>query len=204
MGSHLVQSPLRLLTLKGYTKGERVLRFEAIVHNARTFGCGCVVDRFPEIVTRLAAMAERFTSMLDCVDIGFLPDGILDQLPVASQVGATRVGGIDINKPRIRQALAAVLALSVAPNGFTVADFTAKVQAMTGQNEEEYSTRQAAYDLRKLRGKELIVKVQKSHSYRVCKQGARIIAALCTLRDHVLAPILAGVKSPRNGRPPKT
>jgi len=34
---------------------------------------------------------DRFTTALDCVDIGFLPDHTLDELPTASQVGATRV-----------------------------------------------------------------------------------------------------------------
>ena len=29
-----------LLTLKGYTKGERLLRFEAVTHNTRQLGCG--------------------------------------------------------------------------------------------------------------------------------------------------------------------
>ncbi len=106
-----------LLTLKGYTKGEHVLRFEAIVHNTRQLGCGRVLARFPEIVGRLAGMVDRFTSMLDCVDVGFIPDGVLDQLPLPSQIGATRVGGVDVNKTRIRAALAAVLALAVAPEG---------------------------------------------------------------------------------------
>jgi hypothetical protein len=31
-----------LLTLKGYTKGEHVLRFEAIVHNTKALRCGRV------------------------------------------------------------------------------------------------------------------------------------------------------------------
>jgi len=106
-----------LLTLKGYTKGEHVLRFEAIVHTARSLGCGRVLKKFPEIVTRLAGMVDRFTTMLDCVDVGFLPDQALDELPAPSQLGATRVGGIDLNKPRIRAALAGVLALAVAPDG---------------------------------------------------------------------------------------
>lgn len=53
--------------------------------------------------------------MLDCVDIGFIPDGTLDELPLPSQLGATRVGGIDLNKPRIRAVLAGVLALAPAP-----------------------------------------------------------------------------------------
>ena len=40
-----VQGPLRHLTLKAYTKGEHVLRFEAIVHNTRDLGCGRVLAR---------------------------------------------------------------------------------------------------------------------------------------------------------------
>lgn len=58
----------------------------------------------------------------------------------------------------MRRALAAALALAAAPAGFTVAEFTAKVQAMTGQTRDGYMIRQAAYDLRKLRGKDLIAK----------------------------------------------
>jgi hypothetical protein len=69
--------------LKGYTKGEHVLRFEAIVHNTKQLRCGRVLDRFGEIVGRLAGMVERFTT-LDCLDIGFLPDNTLDQLPQPS------------------------------------------------------------------------------------------------------------------------
>jgi len=54
---------------------------------------------------------------------------------------ATRTGGIDLNKPRIRAALPAALALAPAPGGFTVAQFTAKVGAMT--LDDRYTTRQA-------------------------------------------------------------
>jgi hypothetical protein len=68
------------------------------------------------------------------------------------------VGGIDLNKARMRSALAAVFALSATPEGFTVAALAARVQAMTGRTEADYSVRQAAYDLRKLRGKDLVVK----------------------------------------------
>jgi hypothetical protein len=193
-----------LLTLKGYTKGEHVLRFEAIVHNTRALHTGRVLEKFPTIVDRLAGMVDRFTSMLDCVDVGFLPDGVMDQLPTPSQIGATRVGGVDTNKPRIRAALAAVLALALSPEGFTVADLATKVRSLTGQTDADYTIRQAAYDLRKLRGKHLVVKPGRTRRYHVPGQAARTIAALLTLRDHVIAPILAGIRRPGPGRPPTT
>ena len=56
------------LTLKAYTKSERVLRFEAVVHNTRDLGCGRMIERFPDIVARLVAMLQRFMTVLDCVD----------------------------------------------------------------------------------------------------------------------------------------
>ncbi len=158
-----------LLTLKGYTKGERVLRFEAIVHN--------------------------------CVDTGFLPDGMLDELALPSQIGAVRTGGIDLNKPRSRAVLAAALALAIAPGGFTVAGFAAKVREMTGQN--GYTIRNAAYDLRKLRGKHLADKPGRTRRYLISPGAARIISALLTLREHVIAPLLAGVADPRIRRTPR-
>jgi len=193
-----------LLTLKGYTKGEHVLRFEAIVHNTKALRTGRVLAKFPGIVARLAGMVDRFTSMLDCVDVAFLPDGILDQLPVASQIGATRVGGIDLNRPRMRNALTTVLALAVAPDGFTVADHASKLRSLTGQDEHQYTDRQAAYDLRKLRGKQLVVKPDRTRRYQVPGEAARTIAGLLTLREQVIAPLLAGVRRPGPGRPPKT
>lgn len=149
-------------------------------------------------------MVGRFTTMLDCVNVGFLPDGILDPLSTPSQIGATRVGGVGINQPRTRAALAAVLALAVAPDGFTVADLTAKVQSLTGETEDNYTTRQAAYDLRKLRGKQLVVKPGRTRRYHVPEDAARTIVGLETLRDQVIAPVLAGLVRPRIGRPPKT
>jgi hypothetical protein len=190
------------LTGKAYTKGERVLRFEAIAHNTAELRCGRMIEKFPEIVTRLADVVERFCTALDCVDTGFIGDGILDELPTGVPLGATRVGGVDLNKPRIRDALRAALALAAAPNGFTVAEFAAKVHALTGLDHCAYSVRQAGYDLRKLRGKHLVDKPGRTRRYHVPPHAARTIAALLTLRDQVIAPILAAVRSPRRGRKP--
>jgi hypothetical protein len=190
------------LTGKAYTKGERVLRFEAIAHNTAELRCGRMLEKFPEIVTRLAGIAERFATALDCVDTGFLADGVLDQLPTGSRLGATRIGGVDLNKPRMRDALRAALALAPAPNGFTVAEFAAKVHAITGTSDADYTIRQAGYDLRKLRGKQLLDKPARTRRYQVDAPAARTIAALLTLRDQVIAPILAAVRSPRMGRKP--
>ena len=93
------------------------------------------------------------------------------------------------------------LALAIAPGSFTVADFAAKVRSMTGQ--AGYTIRNAAYDLRKLRGKHLAGRPGRIRRYFISPGGARIISALLTLREHVIAPLLAGVSPIRGsaGRP---
>jgi hypothetical protein len=95
-----------------------------------------------------------------------------------------------------------VLALAPSPDGFTVAEMTAKVHSMTGQTHATYNTPQAAYDLRKLRGKQLISKPGRTRRYYLPGPAARTISALLTLRDHVIAPILAGVQIRRHDHVP--
>jgi hypothetical protein len=189
------------LTLKAYTKGEHVLRFEVVVHNTQDLGCGRVLPRFPLIIARSISILERFLTTLDCVDMAFISAETLDQLPLPSRVGKVRVGGVDLNHPRMRAALGAALALGPSPLGFGVSQFRAKVQSMTGQSEAEYSPRRAAYDLKKLRGKQLIAKMGRSRRYELCPSSMRTVTALQVLRDHVIRPVIAGVGSTRRDPP---
>jgi hypothetical protein len=64
---------------------------------------------------------------------------------------------------------------------------------MTGQSDAEYSPRHAAYDLKKLRAKQLITKMGRSRRYELCPASLRAIAALQILREQVIRPVLAGV-----------
>jgi len=67
----------------------------------------------------------------------------------------------------------------------------------------EYDPRRAAYDLKKLRSKELLIKAANSRRYQVPPPAVRMIAALVILREKILRPILAGTGKPRMGRKPK-
>src|ERR1700752_41273 len=75
-----------MLQLKACTKGEHVLRFEATCHNAKELQRRRGLHNFSEIITRLAGMADRFATPPDCAGISFLPDAILDELPLPSRI----------------------------------------------------------------------------------------------------------------------
>jgi hypothetical protein len=125
--------------------------------------------------------------MLDCVDVAFLPGEILDVLPRPSRLGMTRISGIDLNKARMLAALAALVALAAAPEGFTVAELTEPVHSMAGQTDADYSIRRTTYDIRKLRAKELFVKPDRSRRYQVPPEAAPTITALSVPRYQVVS-----------------
>jgi hypothetical protein len=79
-----------------------------------------------------------------------------------------------------------------------VADLAAKVHALTGLPEADYTPRQAAYDLRKLRAHNLVIKPGRSRRYQVPPDATRTITAITTLRDRILAPLLGDIRSPRS------
>jgi len=188
------------LTLKIYTKGERVLRIEAVAHNTRELNCGRSLDKFPEVVSRLKSVLERFADALSCIDQCFIADEMLEQLPAASRVGKTIVGGIDLNKARMRRVIEALLALSSSPNGFTASEVAARVRALSKQSPSQYGPRHAAYDLKKLRGKHIIRRIGHTRRYEPLLTGLRAMTALLVLRDKAIKPLLAAAQPLRPKR----
>jgi hypothetical protein len=184
------------MTLKIYSKGERVLRIEVIVHNTKAYRWGRSLPAFPEIVARLKGILERFLNAVGCINACFIGDEALDKLPQPAQIGQTKAGGIDLNKLRIRRVAEAVLALSASPAGFTASDLARQVHAMSGQAESEYGPRRAAYDIRKLRAKGMVTRIGKSRRYQPVPEGIRSLTALLVLREKIIRPLLAASGQP--------
>ena len=190
------------LTLKIYTKGERVLRVEVIVHNTKELACGRSLPNFGKIVQLLKGMLERFLNTLHYMDVCFIADDAWERLPTASRVGKTKVGGVDFNRPRIRAAAHAVIALATSPKGFTASQLAQKVVTLSSRR-LHYGPRHAAYDLKKRRGKKLVERIGSSHRYQPTRPGLRVLTALLVLRDKVIKPLLAGSCQLKRGPKPK-
>lgn len=189
-----------LLTLKIYTKGERVLRIEAIVHNAKKEFArgGYGIAHFPKIAGALRSMVVRFLEVLRSVEACWVTDETLESLPEPSQVGASRIAGVDLNRVRMRAVVTAVLALSSQVRGFRVEHLATRVGEILDQ---PYTARQASYDLKKLRAKGLVKKLPGTRRYECPLEGLRTILAVVVLREKVIKPILAGTVTRRDASP---
>jgi hypothetical protein len=151
-------------------------------------------------VSRLKSILERFTDALSCVDQCFIADGTLEQLPAPSQVGKTAGG-----RHRLQQtahALGGRSRLGALPpsRGFTASELAHQVRGLSRHGESEYGARRAAYDLKKLRGKQIVCRIAKTQRYEPIPHGLRTMAALVVLRDKVIKPLLAAARQDKPGR----
>jgi hypothetical protein len=69
-----------------------------------------------------------------------------------------------------------------------------QVRALSKQGPTEYIARQAAYDLKKLRGKQFVRRIAKTRRYEPIPDGLKTMAALVVIRDKVIKPLLAAAK----------
>ena len=69
------------------------------------------------------------------------------------------------NCPRMRAVMEAVLAVSTKPGGLTVSDLAEKVRDRLPEQDSNYTQRQASYDLKKLRGKQMVRLREGSRCY---------------------------------------
>ena len=141
---------------------------------------------------------ERFLNTVRSIDAPFISKRNWEQLHEPSEVGKCRVGGIDLQKPRMRTVMNAVVALAAAPRGFTASQLADRIYSLSGN---PCSPTQAAYDLKKLRGKQFVQKIARTRRYEPTPEGLRSMTATLILHDKVIRPVLAGAINPPTCEP---
>jgi hypothetical protein len=107
------------------------------------------------------------------------------------------VGGLDVNRPRMRAVMKRVIALSTHPRGFNASELAGRVKEILGDSIPDDHAQQASYDLKKLRGKDLVRRIKPSWSYEASQEGLRAMAGYMVLREKVLNPLVAWTCHPK-------
>src|SRR5207248_2310064 len=91
----------------------------------------------------------------------------------------------------------------------TSANSSSDVAARVGaskQSPSQYGPRHAAYDLKKLRGKQILRRIGHTRRYEPLPTGLRAMTALLVLRNKAIKPLLAAaqpLRPPRGAHNPK-
>jgi hypothetical protein len=109
-----------------------------------------------------------------------------------------RAPGLRFGDPRVTALLASIASFEHVTKGLTNAGLR---QHMADLYQPDYTTRQATYDLRRLRLKGLIERVPGTHTYQLTARGRAIATFLTRLVARVVVPVLTDLDDmPRHSR----
>jgi len=179
--------------LKQYFKEHRALRTELVICNTRDFGIGRRLTY--ENWNALRDVGTHANQRLcDAEAAGAMPAPDVATLNQVTRPSATGEGQ---HAPALRFGDSRVMALMAALTGFchliTGFDNRTLVQLMRSLLDERYSSRQATYDLRRLRRKQIIYRIEGSHRYQLTAAGRAVAVLFTKTYGRVLGPGLAAL-----------
>jgi hypothetical protein len=184
-------------TIKQYHKQGRALRTETTINDTRDFGIAKRLTNLPALreigisanrrllsVQRLShnpiRAAEAFTAIND---------------PLITDTG-TRIPGLRFTDRRAQALLHALLMFRLLSHGFANRDLRALLAPLLGLAPGTITAGQMSYDLRRLRGHGLIIRVPGSHRYHVTDTGLHHAMLLTHIHTRLLQPGLAALTDP--------
>jgi hypothetical protein len=182
----IVSCYYRSSRIKQYFKEGRALRTEAVLCDTRDFGIGrrvCAKNWYA--LRAVGESANRRLCEAEAADARPAPDVATFQhvtRPSTSEDGLY-CPGIRFGDPRVMAVCAAIVGFCYVIDGFTNRQLVQRVSAILPGT---YSTRQATYDLRRLRRKGLIVKLPNSNRYQLTANGRRIAVLFTKTYERVL------------------
>jgi hypothetical protein len=189
--------------IKQYHKEGKALRTETTVNDTTDFSIGKRLTNLPAL-REIGFSANR--RLLHVQRLSHDPitgtDALTAITGAVTTATGTRVPGLRFAERRSHALLQALLAFRCHPNGFANKDLRALTSELRGLDPAAVTVAQTTYDLRRLKSRDLIIRIPGTHRYRVTDHGLDTAKFLTTVHDRVLPTGLAelGAPDPTPGR----
>ncbi len=183
--------------VKQYFKENRALRTETTINNPRDFGVGkdlsnwSYLHKLGTLVNQRLLETERVSQ--DCLLSAESFARVSE--PTIAESGQ-RAPGLRFGQPRVMALFAGLSRFLPALNGFRHAALRESVQALLNLSPEEYTVSQMSYDLRRLRLKGLIARVEGSHRYILTTYGRQVAYLMTKLQNRIFNVASAALHAP--------
>jgi hypothetical protein len=181
----------RSARLKQYFKEHRALRTETVISDTRDFGIGRRLNADNWHALRaVGQQANRRLCDAQASDAAPAPDEATFEavsLPSDTPDGL-HAPGLRFGDRRVMALLSAIVGFAHLFVGF---DNAALVRLMRVLLDRPYTSRQATYDLRRLRRKSLVTRIPGTHRYQLTPLGRRVAVLFTKAHGRVLAPGLS-------------
>lgn len=174
--------------MKQYFKEHRALRTETVISDTRDFGIGRRVSAQNWHALRAVGdAANRRLCDAQASDANPAPDVVTFErvtLPSDDSDGL-HAPGLRFGDRRVMAVMAAIIGFTHLTAGFDNRRLTRLVGILL---DRPYTARQATYDLRRLRRKQIIYRIPASHRYQLTPLGRRVAVLFTKAYGRVLAP----------------
>lgn len=179
--------------VKSYLKQGRAFRIETVVNDPGDLGVARRLEHLDEISVRgrdvNRRMVDTFTVGQGCV----LASPAFERVARPTLVDGRRAPALRFGDPRVMALAGALCACVHAVGGFTNRSLRAHVAALLGT---DYTQAQMSYDLRRLRMKGLIRRLEHSNTYQLTPDGQRVAVFYVKVHDRLLRPLIAANAPP--------
>jgi hypothetical protein len=193
----VLSSRYRGTSIKQYLRNGAALRTESTTYQLKDLGIRKSINNLPRVRDALATANERLLRIQQTILASYLDRGQLQELrrPSITATGR-RMPGLRLDDPRLLAVFQAITCFAYAGGKgcFRTKDLLLDVQKALGQ--PEFTMAQLRYDLGKLRGKGLVIRLSGTQTYQLTSQGYRIAILYLKLYQRVYAPLTAGIREP--------
>lgn len=182
--------------VKQYFKEGRALRTETTINNTRDVD---VRRMLPNLVALRPIGFSANRHLLDVQQVShdcMIGHETLEQLARPLHLTGQRAPALRFGDPRVQALFSVLVLFCIQPEGFQAKDFRALLAPLLGLDPAHLSQGQISYNLRRLRLRGLIVRVPKSHRYRVTAQGLRIALFFSRTHARIFRTGLALIETP--------
>jgi hypothetical protein len=172
--------------VKQYFKLNRALRTETTINNPHDFGVNKGLSNWAYLrqlgtaINRRLLETERVSQ--DCL-LSSESFARVSQ-PTTTEAGQ-RAPGLRFGQPRVMALFAALSRFAPRLNGFRHAEVREIVPALLGIAPEAYTASQMSYDLRRLRLKGLIARIDGKHVYILTTYGRKVVYLMTKLQRRI-------------------
>jgi hypothetical protein len=179
--------------VKSYLKEGRAFRIETVINDPGDLGIARRVEHLDKIFDRGRDVNRR---MVDTFRVGqgcVLASPAFERVARPTITDGRRAPALRFGDPRVMALVGALCAHVLAVGGFTNRSLRARVTALLGA---DYSQAQMSYDLRRLRLKGLIRRLEHSNTYLLTTDGLRVAVFYVKVHDRLLRPLIAADRPP--------
>jgi len=179
--------------IKEYLKEGRALRIETVVNSPTDLGCQRRLRNLPELQRKARAANRRLLEVQRVGQDCAISTTLLERVGLPSVEEGQRAPALRFGDPRVMALAGALCALVHAAVGFTNRSLCARVSSLLGSL---YTSAQMTYDLRRLRLKGLVRRLEHTNTYVLTPEGVRVALFYTKLHDRLLGPLLAADHPP--------